>query len=247
MKDDWLFALAPYLAGLVAACVFLWRCARGTGRATPNPIGIACVKALVGGTCSGCVALTLILVGHVALLAAPASVLRWNQSLPRLLTLEAAAFGLAVLGLAGVALSIRRHVVASSSDVVPSTADVMLLTLVGTEIVSGIALALFYRWGSSWAAVTVAPYTISIVKLAPRVQLVASTPFLVRLHVFCTFAIVAVAPFSALADLAIVPLRRRVRAVTEPLTPLWYAAANSTAELTRRMLDALSLRVEEES
>src|SRR5205823_8326193 len=41
----------------------------------------------------------------------------------------------------------------------------------------------------SWSSVTLTPYLHSLLRAAPAVSLVADTPLLVRLHVFCAFAI----------------------------------------------------------
>jgi hypothetical protein len=66
-------------------------------------------------------------------------------------------------------------------------------TLISIEVASGIAVAVLYRWASSWWC-DADPYLLSLFRLEPRVALVASMPFAVRLHVFCAFAVVAVAP-----------------------------------------------------
>ena len=246
MNDDWLFAIAPYAAVLLMPLICGWRVTRRDdhrARATARRFDVPDRRDPV--FVCGCAALAMILAGHGVLLFSPTVVMRWNQSIPRLLALETAGICLAVVSLIGITPGVGRRVLASGRET--AAADVILLTLVTTEIASGIALALFYRWGSSWAAVTVAPYVVSLVKLAPRVPLVATTPFLVRLHVFGAFAVVGVTPFSSLADRIIVPLRHALSAASVPLAAWRYDVAGRAAALTRRGAEALSLSVEEES
>src|SRR5262249_14024687 len=91
------------------------------------------------------------------------------------------------------------------------------LALLLTGVVSGLALAALYRWGSSWSAVTLAPYVTSIAGGHPRTEFVGEMPFLVQLHVFTAFAALAVVPFTspALAPSLIArrPLKLSGRAV----------------------------------
>ena len=63
---------------------------------------------------------------------------------------------------------------------------------------------------------TLTPYVVSLARLAPREELIAATPFVVRLHVFCSFALVAllaVAWLGVLAQAALDHVFDRVAAV----------------------------------
>jgi nitrate reductase gamma subunit len=61
---------------------------------------------------------------------------------------------------------------------------------------TGVVVAGGYRWASSWSVVTLTPYLDSLATLHPRVELIASTPFVVRLHVVAAFATVVLVPFT---------------------------------------------------
>jgi nitrate reductase gamma subunit len=217
MNDHILFAVVPYLAVVafvlgsafrVSATVPVAPAARGQGAARPCRIVAACAIALA--------------VGHLVLLAAPAAVLRWNRSMDRLLLGEGAGVCLGLLCLLVLARSMRRCLTGSSARSQP-VGDVIALTLVGTAIGTGVLLAVLYRWASSWSVVTLTPYAVSVLKLVPRVELVAATPFLVRMHVFCTFAILVVLPFTTGGSLALVTVRRAVETTLAPA----YASART--------------------
>jgi nitrate reductase gamma subunit len=77
--------------------------------------------------------------------------------------------------------------------------DTVFLAIVFTILVSGVLIAVFYRWGSSWGAMTLGPYVASLVSGQPAVQLATQMPALVQLHVLATFAAIAVVPLTRLS------------------------------------------------
>jgi hypothetical protein len=85
--------------------------------------------------------------------------------------------------------------------------DTMAATLLLLQIVSGLTIAVQYRWASVWAEVTVMPYVRSLFRLNPSVILVAHMPFVIQLHVFCAFAILAMVPLSRTANLLFASVR----------------------------------------
>ena len=154
---------------------------------------------------------------HLLLLLAPDAVLRWNRHVSRLLALEATGFAAGAI-CSIVALSrLRRHLFDRAPDDHRSLTDTVSLTLVTIAVVSGVALAVAYRWASSWSVVTLTPYAVSLARLAPRVELIAATPFVVRLHVFCSFPLVALLAFTRLGLLAQTALDRVVDRVAAAL------------------------------
>ena len=140
-------------------------------------------------------AVAAIAVEHLLLLLAPQAVLRWNADVRRLIVLEAvgAVAGCACVAAALAALSRQLLSDASNSK---SIARTLNLSVASVAMVSGVAIAIAYRWASSWSVVTLTPYVWSLSSAQPRVDLVASTPFLVRLHVLGAFASLALLPFA---------------------------------------------------
>jgi nitrate reductase gamma subunit len=84
-------------------------------------------------------------------------------------------------------------------------------------LVSGLVVAILYRWGSSWSAGTLAPYMASLGRGAPATHLIEGMPFLVRLHVLSWFAIIALVPFTSAAMIAVSLLNRAVDVVVQPI------------------------------
>jgi nitrate reductase gamma subunit len=152
--------------------------------------------------------------GHLLAIALPAQVVLWDRVTARLLLLEAAGLTGGLLALAGLAGLLRGRLrPAAEGEAAPpaggfgrSLADTLLLTLLALVMVSGVAVALIYRWGSSWSAVALTPYLRSLVELRPDLSALAGLPSLVRLHVLAGIASLAVVPFTDLAYLGLKPL-----------------------------------------
>src|SRR4029077_17582603 len=109
-------------------------------------------------------------------------------------------------------------------------------------------IAVRYRWGSSWSEVTVVPYLHSLVRLAPSTTLVARLPFLVRLHVFGAFVLLAVATRSRIVRIVTLPVDRLTQRAVAPaanvLGPAWNAIAGWS---TTRVKDAYAALLQHET
>jgi nitrate reductase gamma subunit len=210
MDDRLLFGVLPYAAlGLcltgLAVRVFRPRSEPGA-KARCKPL-----KGLLWGSVSWRVGLVGVLLGHLAGFLVPRSVLLWNQQPLRLVMLEATGLALGLLAALGLGLTLLAPRWCGRKSPLSMT-DTLLLTLLAVSIVSGLGIAVFDRWGSSWYASVIVPYLRSLMRLSPSVGFLAEMPFLVRLHVVSAFALMAALPLTRLAALVELPaeaLRRR--------------------------------------
>jgi hypothetical protein len=94
-------------------------------------------------------------------------------------------------------------------------------------MLSGSLTAVLLRWGSSWGAVTLAPYAHSLLEGRPALGLAVGMPFLVRLHVFSAFLTLALLPATPAALVLIVALSRAIQWISGPVSRLfeWGRAA----------------------
>ena len=121
----------------------------------------------------------------------------------------------------------RRHLQRSGASVVSElTGDCLLVALMFVGLLSGLLTAAFYRWGSSWSAVTLAPYLTSVFRGAPLTALVERMPRLVQLHVLSGFAMLVVFPFTRASSFAMLGAHRAVAFVMAPV----YAASKLAGE-----------------
>ena len=179
--------LAALIVCVIASAIVCRRSANHSARRVRSTLTVA--------RCLLLLAFAAIAVEHLLLLIAPQPVLRWNADVRRLIVLETVgvAAGCACAAAALVALS--RQLLSEASDS-KSIARTLNLSVASVVMVSGVTIALVYRWASSWSVVTLTPYVLSLSTAQPRVDLVASTPFLVRLHVLGAFASLALLPFA---------------------------------------------------
>ena len=171
---------------------------------------------------------------HIVGLVLPGAILAWNGAPLRLYLLEGSGLLFGVLALVGWVQIMRRHIAgtAAGGATLTEIADCVLLSLFCMAIVSGLATAILYRWGSSWSASTLAPYMQSLARGAPATRLIEHMPFLVRLHVLSWFAVIALVPFTSAAMILVSALDRVVMLITRPI--------NAAARAGRRALARLS-------
>jgi nitrate reductase gamma subunit len=233
MSDRALFAVAPYVAAACLAAVALLRylAARETGRLTAQEASLA--RELFGGPRAWSLGVAGLAILHGALLAAPGLVLAWNQSPARLIALEAVFFAFGVIALVGLLDLVVAHVRDPAARAASSPADAAFLGLLVVEVVSGLGLAALYRWASSWSVVTLTPYLRSVAGLQPDVSFVASVPYLVKLHVFAGFALLAVFPFTHLLHAVLRPLDRAAALALAPAGRLLQGAGRRLADAAR--------------
>jgi hypothetical protein len=98
--------------------------------------------------------------------------------------------------------------------------------------VSGLAIAVLYRWGTSWSIGTLTPYITSLLRGEPANGLVEQMPFLIRLHVFALFAVLAVVPFTSAAMIVVAAGDRVVLLAGRPITAAGRTGRRALARLS---------------
>ena len=147
--------------------------------------------------------LFLLFVVHLTGLLFPHAILWWNGSTGRLYLLEGIGFILGITALVCWCSLTWRHLGHSNRSAITELSDTVFLALLLVGILSGVLTAALYRWGSTWGALTLSPYLMSLVRAKPTVGLASQMPFMVRLHVFSSFAALAVFPLTRLAALPV--------------------------------------------
>jgi nitrate reductase gamma subunit len=85
--------------------------------------------------------------------------------------------------------------------------DTVVLIVIATQIVTGIWIAVGYRWGSYWGTSVFVPYMHSLFQFQPEVAYVAPLPLVLKLHALSFFAFLAVFPFTRLVHIITLPLQ----------------------------------------
>jgi nitrate reductase gamma subunit len=161
--------------------------------------------------------LFVLLLGHLAALLFPRSILVWNSVPLRLYALEAFAFLFGICALLAWVLTIWKQLRQGGKSLGEQVADVIFSAMLFTALLSGSLIAILFRWGSSWGAFTLTPYVRSLLRGQPAVALASEMPFLVRLHVVSAFATLAVFPGTRFAGHVVVAINRSLAFAAIPI------------------------------
>ena len=148
----------------------------------------------------------ILFVGHLIAFLFPSAILAWNGSPFRLLILEVSAFAFGLSALLGVLLLVKRRLTTKTLLVVANKMDMLVYITLLTQIISGLGVAFFVRWGSSWFSSVLTPYLRSIFSFNPDIDAVAEMPILVQLHIISAFFIIAIIPFSRFMHFLVAPI-----------------------------------------
>ncbi len=209
MISQALFVGFPYVAIVLAIVVGLYR--YFDDRFTYSSLSTQFLenRQLFWGSVPWHYGITFILLAHLLALLFPTG---WGALLGgiRLYVLEITGWGLALMTIVGVVLFIWRRLVNARVRVTTTWVDWLLLITLFVQVVLGLWVAFFYRWGGAWYVDTAAPWLISLLTLRPQPEYVAALPLVPKLHILVGVFVIALFPFTRLVHL-----------VTFPITYLW--------------------------
>lgn len=157
--------------------------------------------------------------GHLLAFLVPRAILGWNDHPIRLYILEITALSAGILAVVGMLGLITRRISDPKLRVVTSRLDMLLYTLLLIQLVSGVAVAIVHPWGSTWFATSMTPYLWSLVRFQPDVSVIATLPWLIKLHVIGAFLVILLFPFTRLMHVLVAPLPYLWR---KPQVVRWY-------------------------
>ncbi len=201
-----LFVVFPYVAISLAVVVSVIRWKRHPFSVSALSSQLLESRKLFWGSVSFHWGISLVLLGHLAALLVPRGFELWNGAPARLYLLEATGLALGLWALFGVVVLIYRRLTNRRIQAVTSVMDGVVLALILVQVVTGLWIALGYRWGSFWGTSVFVPYVWSLLTFQPQPELVAPLPFVLQLHAFSFFVFLALFPFSRLVHIVTVPL-----------------------------------------
>ncbi|HET9621111.1 MAG TPA: respiratory nitrate reductase subunit gamma [Kofleriaceae bacterium] len=233
IPGELLFASFPYAALIILLVGLAIRYA--VGRRNPEAMAAQAKSAWRALTDSRLwqIGLAVTIILHIVSLVAPNAVLGWDRSSGRLYLLEGVGMLLGIVALVGWVQVMIRHVnraVASGS--LTEITDCIFLSVLCMAVVSGLLTAFVYRWGSAWGEQTLAPYMSSLAGGKPLTALVQQMPFLVRLHVFTWFIVIALVPFTSVSNLIIPAVDRVLTALSKPVGAAGAAGRRTAKKLS---------------
>lgn len=143
--------------------------------------------------------------GHLVAFLIPRSLLAWNSHPVRLYVLEVAALAFGLLTLMGLIGVVLRRLSNTKIRYVTTLTDWILFAMLLLQTASGVSVALFCPWGSSWFATNLSPYLWSICTLSPDVSFVTALPLLAKFHIVLAFVTIGFFPFTRLVHVLVIP------------------------------------------
>ncbi len=204
--NDLLFGVFPYVAValLVVVTIIRWR---------RHPFSVSSLSSqllesrrLYWGSIPFHWGVSTILVGHLAALIVPSGFELWNGEPMRLYLLEATGLALGLWAGFGIVVLAYRRFTNSRVRAVSTPVDHLVITVVGVQIITGIWIAVGYRWGSFWGTSVFVPYMRSILRFDPQPEYVDALPFVLQLHAFTFWVFIAIFPFTRLVHIFTLPL-----------------------------------------
>ncbi len=150
--------------------------------------------------------LLVLFFGHLIAFLFPRAVLAWNGEPVRLIILEVSAFVFGLSALIGLVLLVSRRLNSDKVLVVTNKMDMLVYVTLLVQILSGLGIAYFERWGSSWFASVLTPYLRSLFAFSPDIAAVSALPWVVQIHIISAFFIVGIIPFTRFMHFLVAPV-----------------------------------------
>ena len=216
MTDILLFGAFPYLAIALMLIVSIQRYRRDGFTVTSLSSEFLESKWLFWGSVPFHLGILLVFFGHLIGFLVPRGVVAWNAVPVRLLILESTGLMAGLLALVGLVILVVRRMSDARLRAVTSPVDLGVYVILLFQVVTGLWIALGYRWGSAWYTAVLVPYLRSLFVLQPDVKVMADLPLVVRLHVLGAFTLFATFSATRLVHMLVAPipyLWRRVQVV----------------------------------
>ena len=205
MNSFFLIAL-PYIALVVCIVGTIWRYRQTKFKVSSLSSQFLEGRTLFWGSVPFHWGILVLFLGHLIGFLFPRGVLLWNSHPARLIIIEISAFIFALAVLVGLLNLIYRRLTNRKVMVVTSKMDIFILLLLLLLVVSGLWIAYFFRWGSSWFASVITPYLRSIFMFQPDIAAVSTFPWIVKLHMISAYVLFMIIPFSRLVHFLVIPL-----------------------------------------
>ena len=143
--------------------------------------------------------------GHLVAFLFPRSVIIWDSVPVRLIILEVVAFGFGLAVLFGLIMFIIRRLKHRKLLMVTTKMDGFVYLILSTQVVSGLWVACFARWGSAWFPTVLTPYLRSLFIFDPDIAAVAALPLSVQIHIISAFVLIGMIPFTRFVHFLVYP------------------------------------------
>ena len=206
MLDNFFFIILPYTAITLAVVMTIQRFVKRGFTYSSLSSQFLEGDELFYGSVPWHIGILIVLTGHLIGFAIPRQVLWFNGVPARLYLLETTGLLFGLLAGVGIVSLIVRRMTSARIRAVTSWMDVIVLLVLLVQVALGVYTALFYRWGSSWYAISAVPYLRSLFFLQPDLTMIAPLPLAVKAHIINAYIFLLILPFSRLVHMLVVPI-----------------------------------------
>ena len=201
------FIAFPYIALILAVGIGLYRYFSHRFTYSSDSSQLLENRHLFWGSVSWHYGITLILVAHLLPWLFPRAAAAVLGDPTRLMVLELTGLALGFYCVFGIVVLIARRLPNDSrARAVTSPMDWILLLVLAFQVLSGVGIALFDRWGSAWYLSTAVPWLWSLVRLDPDASTVTGLPVFIQSHLISGFVVILLFPFTRLVHVFAIPI-----------------------------------------
>jgi nitrate reductase gamma subunit len=143
--------------------------------------------------------------GHLAGFLFPRSVIAWNGLPVRLYILEITALTFAIISFTGLVILIIRRIRVKRIRVVTTKMDIFVYLILVVQFVTGLWVAIFFRWGSAWFALVLTPYLRSVLTFSPDITAVIALPMMIKVHIIAACVMIGMIPYTRFIHFLVYP------------------------------------------
>lgn len=145
--------------------------------------------------------------GHLVAFLFPRSLIVWNSIPLRMVILEVVAFGFGVSTFFGLIMLIVRRLKHKRLMMVTSVMDAFVYLILLTQVISGLWVAYFARWGSAWFPAILTPYLKSLIFFNPDITTIVALPLSIKIHIASAFILIGMIPFTRFMHFLVYPFQ----------------------------------------
>ncbi|MBV6433788.1 MAG: Cytochrome b6-f complex iron-sulfur subunit [Bryobacteraceae bacterium] len=204
--QDFFFIAFPYIALTLAVGVGIYR--YFIHRFTYSSLSSQLVekRQLFWGSVPWHYGITLILIAHLLPWIFPGASRAVLGNQTRLAVLEVTGIALGLYCVFGIVTLIARRLPNDSpARAVTSPMDWILLLVLAYQVLSGVGIAMFERWGAAWYLSTAVPWLRSLATLHPNADTVTGLPIFIQTHFISGFVLILLFPFTRLVHIFAIP------------------------------------------
>ncbi|MDX2362314.1 MAG: respiratory nitrate reductase subunit gamma [Crocinitomicaceae bacterium] len=206
MINDMMFVVLPYAAFALFIAGSIYRYTKKGYQVSSLSSQFIEGKQLFWGSQPFHWGILILFFGHLIAFLFPSS-LTWFNGVPvRRMILEISSFAFGLSALLGLTLLMIRRLSNKKLLVVTNKMDMVVYTVLFTQIISGLGVAFFVRWGSEWFGSVLTPYLRSVFSFNPDITAVIEMPVWIQIHIISAFLIIAIIPFTRFMHFLVAPV-----------------------------------------